>query len=335
MRAPSLPAALFLRTLAVIVGTCFVGPTASAQTRPRIAVIKFDDSTARSRDPNGGIGTKVADALLASLASSGTFDVVDRDHLQRIIQEQNLKMDSRFDPAGAAKLGKLANIDALIVGTVAAFNTNVGQESERGFLSAKTTTVGTVELKVTARVINVETGSIVFAPTAGVEQKDVLAEASSSNFIQGANSRSGTKDVHSALAKLTDKSIGDVAQNLSAQIVAKAAAIPSARAQAAIPAQATPGAQGTAASQGAAKVVGLQEGLVLANRGTNAGIKAGDKFSVVRVVDTGLKDPDTGKPVTRKKKICLLAISESEESVSSGQCEGAEPLAGDELVPVQ
>jgi curli biogenesis system outer membrane secretion channel CsgG len=288
---------------------------AGAQSRKRIAVVQFDDSTAGTRNMN--IGAKVADALLSKLAGAGTFEVVDRDYLQRILAEQNLKLDERFDATGAAKLGKIANVDALIVGQVNAFNANVAVQKKNNFVSSKQTSVGTIELKVTARLISVETASILSAPTANVEQKQVLGESSSSNLVQGVSS-STSSDVESGLLKLVDKSVDDIAQNLSAQILASDSKIPNAH------------GQGATVS---AKVVGLQDGQVLANKGTNGGIKVGDKFAVLRLVDTGLKDPDTGKPVVRRKKVCLLAVSEVEDSVSSGKCDGDVAQAGDELTP--
>jgi hypothetical protein len=38
---------------------------------------------------------------------------------------------------------------------------------------------------------------------------------------------------------------------------------------------------------------------VLINRGKLSGMTAGSELVVVRVVDTGIKDPDTGKSITR------------------------------------
>jgi curli biogenesis system outer membrane secretion channel CsgG len=286
----------------------------SAQSKKKIAVLQFDDRTAATG--NMSIGAKVADALLSKLAGGGAFEVVDREDLQRVEAEQNTRLEDRFDPAGGAKIGKLLNVNALIVGKVEAFNANVEVQTKKGFASNKQTSVGTVELKVTARLINVETGSILCAPTANAEQSETLAESSSSNLVRGLSSSSST-NVQSALLKLVDKSVDDVAQSLSTQVVANSGTIPNSSAQGAV----------------SARVIGLQDGQVLANKGTNAGIKVGDKFAVTRQVDTGLKDPDTGKPVVRRKKICVLAISEVEDSISVGKCEGDAPHAGDELTP--
>jgi hypothetical protein len=61
----------------------------------------------------------------------------------------------------------------------------------------------------------------------------------------------------------------------------------------------------------------------------------GDRFSVIRRIDTGLKDPDTGQPVSRKKKICSITVTEVDDSMSTAKFDGEQPLAGDQAEPVQ
>ena len=264
------------------------------------------------------VGLKMADALISKLAETGTFEVVDREYLNKIIAEQNLKMGDRFDATGAAKIGKLANIDVLIVGHIDAFNANISVEKKQGFVSNKQKSIGTVNLKATVRLINVETGSIVSAPTASVEQSKVLAESSQSNLIQGQANETAV-NVNSALLKLVDKGIEDASMDLSTQIAAASSKFTGGGAKGAL----------------SGKVIGLEDGRVLINKGSAAGIKAGDKFTVIRSTDTGMKDPDSGKPVFRKKKICELTISETEDSLSSGACKGSAAQAGDELAVTQ
>lgn len=305
---------LFFRVLFVLGLFLLAIHPVSAQGRKRIAVYAFDDTTAGTRNMN--VGAKVADALISKLAETGTFDVVDREYLNKIIAEQNLKMDERFDPAGAAKLGKLANIDALVIGHVDAFNANVSVQNEQGFISNKQKSVGAIELKVTARLISVQTASIISAPTANAQQSQVLAEASTSNLVQGMSKKSAV-DTNSGLMKLVDQGIDSVSKDLSTQIVAASARMTATVATGAV----------------SAKVIGMQDGQVLINRGSSAGIKVGDKFSIFRSTDTGLTDPDTGKPVFRRKKVCDLLISDVDDSVSSGKCDGL-TQAGDQVVAV-
>jgi curli biogenesis system outer membrane secretion channel CsgG len=291
--------------------------SAYAQGRKRIAVMSFDDHLAGTQRIN--IGEKVSDGIISKVAGNGTFEVVDREHLARIVQEQNLKMDGRFDAAQGAKLGKLANVDVLIVGQIESFHADATAEKSPGFFTDTTRVTGQVTLKVTSRMISIETASIIAAPTSTSELTQVLSERKDVLASErGAFSSKTTGDSNSqaALLKLLDKSIEAVSTDLAKQIEGNASKIP-----------------GGARSGSAAKVIGIDAGLVLINRGSTAGIQAGQEFTIYRAVDTGLKDPDSGQPVIRKKKVCAMSISEVEDSVASGKCEGEQPVAGDEVRP--
>jgi curli biogenesis system outer membrane secretion channel CsgG len=305
---------LTVKSCLLIVGILVAVASVDAQSRSRIAVIEFDDRIAGTQGIN--LGARVADALISKLAGGSTFDVVDRQNITRIIAEQNLKLNDRFDASNATRIGKLANLHALVMGLVDGFDSNVSVESSSKVLFTNVRNVGTVKLKVTARLIDIETGAILVAPTATAENKSVI---SSVNVSQGGQQPTGPSNaiVQSALSKLIDKSVDDVVQRLAAQISASSTRIQ--------------GGGGTSVSMG--KVIGMDGGLVLINRGASAGIKTGSTFVVVRSVDTGLKDPDTGQPVIRRRKICNLVIAETEDLVSAGKCDGDPIQAGDELTP--
>jgi len=312
---------------ALALSVMLVGPTsAHAQAKKRIAILPFDDHLAGTA--NLSIGEKVADGLISKLADSGVYEIVDRQYLDNVMREQNLKLGERFDAAGAAKIGKLANVDVLIIGQVNAFHADAATETANGMFSNKTSVNGEIELKVTARMISVETASILAAPTASSEMKKVLSQKTDiMPSVDGRNSfsskSSGTGNVNTALLKLLDKSVDDVSADLGKQIDGSVAKIPATSARAA-----------TAVGK-PAKVVGMQGELALINRGTAAGIKVGSQFAVVRPVDSGMKDPDTGQPVIRNKKICNITITEVDDAVSAGKVDGEKPLAGDEAKPAQ
>ncbi len=54
------------------------------RAKPRIAVFPFDDRTTANKDMN--IGTKVADEIIAKLATNSNFIVYDRNHVDRLLQ---------------------------------------------------------------------------------------------------------------------------------------------------------------------------------------------------------------------------------------------------------
>ena len=292
------------------------------QSRRKIA-ITFDLAYSNGRATN--ISELVADTLISKLAGNSNFDVVDREYLNRIMQEQNLKVNGRFDPSDAAKLGKLANIDVLVTGRIEAYQASTANETSNGLFANKTKMNGEVELKVTSRLISVETASILAAPAAHAEKRELLAQRTDVMMPTGArgplssNTR-GATNPDAALLSLVNKSVDEVASDLAAQIQKVVNQLP-------------PSSHGTTAL--AAKVVGMQSDAVLINRGSNAGVKIGAQFVIMRAIDTGLKDPDSGQAILRKKRVCTLSITETDDSVSLGKCNGDLPVAGDEAKLVQ
>jgi curli biogenesis system outer membrane secretion channel CsgG len=285
-----------------------------AQSKKKIAVFPFDDRTAANQTMN--IGVKVSDALISKLAATGAFEIVDREYLNTILSEKNLKFDPNFNPAGAAKSGLLGVVDVIVVGQIDSFNANVTASSTGYFVATKTKQNGVTGLKVTARLIGVERGTILSAPSASSELTSLLAQSTTTDMVQGVGNGSKTASLDSALRKLVDQTVEAVSTDLSSKIAASA--------QAEVVAHATPSVP---------KFVGVEDGLTVINKGTGAGIKVGDKFIVARPTDTGMKDPDSGQAIVRKKKVCTLVISVVEDNISSGTCDGGLPTKGDELAP--
>src|SRR4029077_14780770 len=168
-----------------------------------------------------------------ALADSTVFEVIDRQHLKRIMDEQKTKATEGFDLESAVKTGKLANVDAIVIGTVNSFSSNVDAKEEGSLMGKKTTQTGVVSLKVTARLISVETGSVVAAPSATAEKSVVLGQEKASNvggFLTGnksanSSSKSGVGNAQAALSKLVDQAVDEVAKTVAQQIDAKASSI--------------------------------------------------------------------------------------------------------------
>ena len=74
----------------------------------------------------GGPGGDVAADLLSQDLLSHGADVVERQRLDAILQEQNLAKANILDPATIKKVGKILGVDSIFVGTVA---TNVPASS--------------------------------------------------------------------------------------------------------------------------------------------------------------------------------------------------------------
>src|SRR3954468_2487974 len=123
--------ALFAATIAVPIH----GQTA-AKRRPRIAVMDFDYATVQTVSAavfgtNVDIGKGIVDLLVTDLVKDGSYSVIERKALDKILAEQNFSNSDRANPTSAAKIGKLLGVDAIIVGSVTQFgnetkNTNLG-----------------------------------------------------------------------------------------------------------------------------------------------------------------------------------------------------------------
>ena len=122
---------------------CAVSATAVGQAVPaaqgrkkRIAIMDFDYATVHSGvagifGQDVDIGKGISDLLVTDLVKDGTYSIIERKALDKIMAEQNFSNSDRANPTSAAKLGKLLGVDAILVGSITEFgdetkNTGVG-----------------------------------------------------------------------------------------------------------------------------------------------------------------------------------------------------------------
>jgi curli biogenesis system outer membrane secretion channel CsgG len=293
-----------------------------AQSRRRIAVLPEDRALSHGYISQGdqqrlSLEAKIVDALVSKLASNPSLEVLDRTQTQTLEAEQDNKLSERFDPAQAAKLGKLQGVNVIVFVGVAGFQANASEEHKDYVLYSKTTVQGVVHLSVNTKAIAVDTGAVLSAPTATVEKNEIIHESKSSANRGYATipSRDVTSANSAALLQLVDKAVDESTAEISSKLAGSLTA-----------------SVAISKPAGAPKVVGIDQGKVMINRGSTAGLKVGDKFQVIRMADSGFKDPDSGQPIIRKKKVCSLLLSDVDETLAYGSCEGDVPQAGDQLV---
>jgi hypothetical protein len=305
--------AMWILTALMLVSTAI---PSSAQARKRVVILPFDDRSAQY-GAGGQVGSRISDELISKLSAMGTFEIIDQEHLNAVIQAQNQGYSDRFSATGAAKLGKLVNADVLIFGHVDSLSAESKMENKGNVLAQKQVQTGVVNINVTARVIAVETGTIITAPSASSEQSVVLSTHTSSSLpiVGVAATPSAPVYGNTWEAKQIEKAIDDVTTQISQKVSGTISSLQIAAAAPTLP-----------------KFVGMEDGLVVINKGQTAGIKVGQQFNVVRPTDSGLRDPDTNEPIIRKKKLCTMTITTVEEKISSGKCDGdAVPQKGDEI----
>ena len=116
-------------------------PAGPADTRPAIAVLDFDlgATLGQSREDYEALRRGLASLTINEIAANTAIRVVERTQLQQILQEQNLGREGRVDPQTLSRIGKLIGATYMISGT---------------FFDLRG------DVKVVARIFNVETGEI-------------------------------------------------------------------------------------------------------------------------------------------------------------------------------
>ena len=123
------------RYVGVALGLVFACSLAHAQKK-RVAVMNFDYATVQSGvqaifGTNQDVGKGIADLLVDKLVADGTYSVIERKALDKVIAEQNFSNSDRADATSAAKIAKVLGVDAIIIGSITQFGrddrqTNVG-----------------------------------------------------------------------------------------------------------------------------------------------------------------------------------------------------------------
>ena len=138
---------------------------AQGGSKPTVAVLYFNNSAIGAANAELQPLTKgVSDLLIGELAVNPAIRVLERDQIQKVLEEQKLSTDGKTDAATAVRVGKLLGVHHMVTG---AFITN-----------------GKGKMKFTTRVFNVETGEIEFPnPT----MKDAAVEGKVDDFMELVN----------------------------------------------------------------------------------------------------------------------------------------------------
>ncbi len=301
-------------TVAVL---CLLSIPAVAQRKNRVIVAEFVDHSGSGKQL--GIGVKAADAVSALVTHSGKYTVVDRDALKAIAAEKNLVLDAEFDPKSGVKLGLQKVAEYIITGKIDDFTAVQNTSSKGGVFKNTNQVTGTVNLSITLTITSLETTENLGSATATASKTGIISSSSStattSLFSKATSikipqtSNKNATDGGQTMQTLADDDVKDVAGQLIDQIMKdnmlKPPVMP--------------------------KFLAVVDGEVLINHGADVGIEAGKQYELVRPIDTGTVDPDTGQPAIFRKKVCNLTVTSVDDKTSQGKCVGGTPMKGDEL----
>src|ERR1700704_4858541 len=170
--------ALFAAAVLGLIATTWVTAATGQTTAPtprkrRVAIFDFDYATVHGGvaalfGQDVDVGKGISDLLVKYLVKDGSYSVIERKAMDKILAEQNFSNSDRANPNSAAKIGKLLGVDAIIVGSITQFgndtkNTNVGGAGGNwggyglgGIGRKKSKAI----VALTARMVDVDTGEI-------------------------------------------------------------------------------------------------------------------------------------------------------------------------------
>ncbi len=285
--------AFFVWMLLTVVAAAQTAGPATARKK-RVAVFDFDYGTVHSDvgaifGSDVDVGKGISDLLVKYLVKDGTYSVIERKAMDKILAEQNFSNSDRANPTSAAQIGKLLGVDAIIVGSITQFgnetkNTNVGGAGGGfggfgigGFGHKKSKAI----VGIDARIVNIDTAEIL-----GVAEGKGESSRESTSLLGGGGNWHGfgAGNVDFGSSDFQNTIIGEAVklavQQTSTELIADSGKL-EAR---------TITVSGLVAS--------VDGGQIVLNVGAKAGLKVGDQLNVERV-SKEIKDPATGKVIRR------------------------------------
>lgn len=267
---------------------------APAARKKRLAIMDFDYATvhggvAAMFGQDVDVGKGITDLLVTDLVKDGTYSIIERKALDKILAEQNFSNSDRANPTSAAKIGKLLGVDAMVVGSITQFgnetkNTNVGGGGGNwggfgvgGFGHKKSKAI----VAVTARIVDIDTGEILGVAEgkgeSSRESTSMLGGGGNWHGFGGGNADFGSSDFQSTIIGEAVKAAVD---SMTKEVVADNTKL----------------VTRTIIVEGL--VAAVDGGQIVLNVGGKQGVKVGDQLNVERVTKE-IKDPSTGKVIRR------------------------------------
>jgi curli biogenesis system outer membrane secretion channel CsgG len=265
-------------------------PAAPQVRKKRVAVFDFDftaipTAIVAQLGANVDIGKGVTNLLVKYLVQDGTYSVIERNALDKIMSEQNFSNSDRVNPNSAAKIGRILGVDAMIVGSITQFGNDTkstgvggGGGGFGGFgLGGFKHTNSKAIVNIDARIVDIDTAEIL-----GVAEGHGESSRSSTSLTGGGGGWNGfgAGGVDFGSSDFQETILGEAVkasvEQMSTGLIADAPKL-SAR---------------TISVSGL--VAAVDGGQIVLNVGSKSGLKVGDQLSIERITHT-IKDPATGQ----------------------------------------
>jgi hypothetical protein len=157
----------------VLAGSVLAAGVAAGQapvSRIRVAVYPFDDSSVkpivRQLTQMDSVYGQVAADYASSYLQGHRIEVITREQIKVLLEEQNRKYSDRFDPAQAGEIGRLLSVDAIVTGKIASINLTTGErpDGKLGAMLGRYVREVKAFADVSMQMIATETGSTLAGP---------------------------------------------------------------------------------------------------------------------------------------------------------------------------
>jgi curli biogenesis system outer membrane secretion channel CsgG len=284
--------------------------------KKRVAVMDF------SVKSGGGyeLGKGMADMLTTALVKSGSFIVIERQELDKVMKEQALGQSGAVSPQSAAQVGKILGVELIIVGGVTEFGqkqSEIGGGSSSSSIPRPSLPFGasapnrasvktsTARVGLDIRLVNSSTGEIIAAENVAEEESKAGLSAASSEF-QFKNDPSFDNTLAGKAAR---KAIDKVVTLVSS----KMAHVP-----------------------WSGKILKVNsDNTVFIKPGTEGGVKNGDTF-VVYSVGEEIVDPDTGEKLgAEETRSGVIKVMDAKEKMAKAAIESGTGFKAGDMVRVK
>ena len=185
--------------------------------KKRLAVSNFEDKSGNNWYKHD-LGSGMADMLTTSLFKTGKFNMVERQSVNKVMEEQALGASGAVTQGSAAKIGKLLGTSAIITGSVTEFGVKDGGGRvgglggmTKGLVSGFGVKSNTARVGIDLRIVDTTTGEILLAESSSGEESSRSVDFSSwslPDFEMG-----GDNFDNSLIGKATRKAIDALVEN--------------------------------------------------------------------------------------------------------------------------
>jgi len=244
----------------IFFGVLFLGLVSNAQLKKRVAVSRFEDRTGSGYH---SLGEGVSDMLATALVKSGKFMVLERQEIDKVLQEQQFGQSFMVTPESAPKVGQVLGVELMVVGSVTEFGTKESSIGAATSLLGGGITQKQARAVVDIRLVNTNTGEVIAAETKEGSETTTGISVQLENIDFSNTSAWNDTDIGKATREAINGCVELITENMEK-----------------IP--------------WSGKILKINtDGTVLMKPGSEGNVKPGMEFSVFRKGEE-IKDPDTG-----------------------------------------